>query len=151
MPYSQRSAAELKTCDPRLVKLFTRVEAFFDNTIVDGIRTVEQQRKNVAAGLSQTMDSKHLPDPETGLSDALDAIPYFKGFDWDHTPPVPQGFTLFDVQQLFFAGFVLGVAAMSKDILGTATIRYGGDWNQNGDLRDNHFNDLDHFELHEEE
>lgn len=148
--YSNRSVTELSTCDRKLVQLFQRVlSSGFDHTIVDGIRTLEQQRKNVVAGLSQTMDSKHLPNSRTGLSDAVDVIPFFPNFDWDHTPPVPSDFNLFSVQQIFFAGYVLGIAAMSKDILGGSTIRYGGDWNQNHDLRDNHFNDLDHFELHD--
>lgn len=151
MPYSNRSKLELATADPRLVALFNRVENVFDNTIVDGIRTVEQQRKNVQAGLSKTMDSAHLPDA-SGKARAVDAIPYFPGFDWDHTPSIPDSIkTLFDLQQIFFAGFVLGVASQSADILKGASIRYGGDWDMSHDLRHNHFQDLDHFELHDAE
>ena len=41
-----------------------------------------------------------------------------------------------------FAGFVMGIATgMGIDI------RWGGDWNQNDQVKDNKFDDLPHFEV----
>ena len=42
----------------------------------------------------------------------------------------------------YFAGYVRGVAAgMGIDI------RWGGDWDSDGEVKDNSFDDLPHFEL----
>ena len=40
-----------------------------------GVRTIEEQEANVAAGRSQTMRSKHLPQ-EDGYSQAVDVVAY---------------------------------------------------------------------------
>lgn len=44
-------------------------------TIVCTLRTVEEQRRNVAHGVSWTMNSKHLPQPPEGKSWAIDLVP----------------------------------------------------------------------------
>lgn len=114
-----------------LIRLFEHVVQVFDCTVLTGIRTIEQEKKYVASGLSKTMNSKHLPQKD-GLSHAVDVAPYPQ--NWD----VPA----WEKDQILFAGFVLGVA----NEMGIA-IRWGGDWNGNKDVLDNTFNDLDHFEL----
>ena len=43
---------------------------------------------------------------------------------------------------LYFAGMVMGIAK-AKGI----GLRWGGDWNQNTELKDNGFDDLPHFEI----
>jgi peptidoglycan L-alanyl-D-glutamate endopeptidase CwlK len=73
---------------------------------------------------------------------AIDAGPYFKELrntDWDDH----LAFSL-------FAGHVLAVAKFlfaSGEI--THQLIWGGDWNSNGRNADQHFNDLNHFELTE--
>lgn len=47
--------------------------------IVDTIRTIEEQRVNVAKGVSWTLHSKHLPQPQSqppGKAWAYDLVPY---------------------------------------------------------------------------
>lgn len=44
----------------------------------DGLRTLEQQREYVRAGVSLTLASKHLPQPD-GFGHAVDLVPYVNG------------------------------------------------------------------------
>lgn len=54
------SRARLETCVEPIQRLMDEVVKDFDCTILEGERSVEQQRRNVARGVSKTMDSKHL-------------------------------------------------------------------------------------------
>ena len=74
---SKRSKDRLKGVHPDLVAV---VERAIELTGVDfgvtcGVRTIEEQEANVAAGRSQTMRSKHLPQ-EDGYSQAVDVVAY---------------------------------------------------------------------------
>lgn len=122
--FGKQSLKNLEGVDAHLVELFNRVVEHFDCAILSGVRTAEHQKELVAAGLSQTLNSRHL----TG--DAVDVAPY--PIDWH------------DITRFYlFGGYVLGVASQ----LGVR-VRWGGDWNGNLDTRDNgDFDDLVHFEL----
>lgn len=74
---SQRSLDRLEGVHPDLV---TVVKDAINYTNVDfgvtcGLRTVEEQEKLVAAGKSQTMNSKHIPQDD-GYSHAVDLVAY---------------------------------------------------------------------------
>lgn len=129
MPYySDSSMEQLETCHPLLQRVFFEVIKHFDCTIIEGARTEEKQRENVEKGVSQTMDSKHIPG-EDGWSHAVDAIPY--PIDWGDRE-----------RMTFFAGQVIGTAIQMG-----IRIRWGGDWDQDTEVKDNKFDDLVHFEL----
>ncbi len=99
----------------------------YDCTIICGHRTKEQQEKAYKDGNSKVQfpHGRHNKKP----SNAVDVAPY--PIDWNDR----DRFHL-------FAGFVLGIAAsMGK------TLRWGGDWDMDKDLKDNKFDDLVHFEL----
>ena len=137
--YSQRSASELATVDVRLQNLFNFVLKFWDHTIIDGIRTIAEQEKNVARGVSKTMDSKHLSGR------AIDAMPY--PINWDKiekglaaVKKVEGGMEV--LEAYMFQGFVAGVAAHMG-----INIRQGVDWNSNRQFEDQSFNDIPHTEL----
>ena len=49
-----------------------------DFTVTDGVRTKEEQRENVRSGVSQTMKSKHLIQPD-GWGHAVDLVPWING------------------------------------------------------------------------
>lgn len=72
---SQRSIERLDGVDDRLVDVVCRAIEIttVDFGVSEGLRTVETQRQYVAAGKSQTMDSKHL----TGH--AVDLMAYING------------------------------------------------------------------------
>lgn len=63
--------------------------------VIDTLRTPEEQAINIAKGVSWTTNSKHLPQPESGKSLAIDVAPYavyeLHGPDklqWDGNDPV---------------------------------------------------------------
>jgi len=60
--FSQRSENNLKGVNPDLVKIVRRALQLspVDFGVTEGLRTVERQRQLVAAGKSQTMNSRHI-------------------------------------------------------------------------------------------
>jgi hypothetical protein len=135
--YSASSVVKLNTCDPRLQKIFNEVIKRFDHTVLEGHRGKEAQDAAHAAGKSKLKwpNGKHNSLP----SKAIDVVPveYSNGkvkIDWN------------DVKRIcYFAGIVMATA-QSMGI----GLRWGGDWDQDTELKDNSFNDLVHFELTED-
>ena len=77
---SQRSLDRLKGVDPRLVAVVNRAIQLssVDFAVTEGLRTVETQKKYVAAGKSQTMKSKHIDGK------AVDLVAYVDGaISWE--------------------------------------------------------------------
>jgi len=72
---SQRSLDELNGVDPRLVAVVKRAIQLttVDFGVTEGLRSLETQRKYVAAGKSQTMKSKHIDGK------AVDLVAYVNG------------------------------------------------------------------------
>lgn len=77
---SQRSLGRLVGVHPDLVAVVKQamLRTPVDFTVVEGGRTIARQRENVARGVSQTMDSYHLPQAD-GLSHAVDLAPLIDG------------------------------------------------------------------------
>jgi peptidoglycan LD-endopeptidase CwlK len=77
---SQRSLSRLDRVHPALVVVVKRaIEVTkIDFGVIQGVRTLEQQKANVEAGRSQTMNSKHLPQDD-GYSHAVDLMAYVNG------------------------------------------------------------------------
>ena len=128
--FSKSSKAKLKTCDGRLQILADVVVDTFDCTVVCGHRPELEQDLAYARGKSKLKfpESKHNVYP----SIAIDLAPYIAG----------QGISWDESQCYYFAGYVLGIA----NVLGLK-LRWGGDWNQDHNIKDQDFNDLVHFEL----
>jgi len=125
--FSEKSLAKLATCDPLLQRVLHEVVQNFDCTILEGHRDKDRQNQMVAEGKSQVRwpDGKHNTVP----SCAVDVTPY--PIQWDDRE-----------RQTLFAGYVLATAkAMGINL------RWGGDWDQDTEVRDNTFDDLVHFEL----
>jgi peptidoglycan L-alanyl-D-glutamate endopeptidase CwlK len=137
--FSQRSLDNLKGVDNRLVQVMQKAIECVDFTVLGGLRSVEQQRQNVANGLSKTMNSRHLPD-EQGVGHAVDAAPYPER--WDDTRSAKL--TQYEADMVHFAGMVRGIAFMMG-----IPLRYGGDWNSDEKDVGTGFRDLDHFEIPE--
>ncbi|WP_313387563.1 M15 family metallopeptidase [Achromobacter aegrifaciens] len=77
---SQRSQTRLAGVHPDLVEIVKLAiqRTPVDFTVVEGVRTVAQQREYVARGASQTMSSYHLPQAD-GLGHAVDLAPLVAG------------------------------------------------------------------------
>jgi len=129
--FSTTSRSRLEGVHPALVQLAYGVLSHIDCAVVYGVRTPAEQQALFDKGLSKTLDSKHLIQPD-GWAHAIDLAPYVNGaIPWDKSPYFYN-----------LHGVVLTVA----DIQGT-TIRWGGDWDSDGDFNDQTFMDLVHFEL----
>lgn len=142
--FGRESEANLQQVHPDLVRLMREVIKHWDCKIVDGVRTLAEQKRNVAQGVSQTMNSKHLPQ-EDNLSHAVDVMPW--PIDW---AAIEKGLAavkhadggLQVLEAYAFQGFVAGMAAAMG-----ISIRQGIDWNRNRDFADQSFHDIPHVEL----
>ena len=130
--FGKASLEKLATCDPLLQRLFGEVVKHFDCVVLCGHRGEREQTAAVKAGNSKTPypKSKHNSMPSKGI----DVGPYErpeKPIDWD------------DIHRIcMFSGFVLGVAKLMN-----ISVRWGGDWDRDTQLKDNTFDDLVHFEI----
>ena len=121
---SKRSEDRLLGVHPALVKVVRRALELStcDFSVIEGVRTVEQQKKYVAEGKSKTMNSRHL----TGH--AVDLYPVGKPIPWEQCKDIAKA--------MFAASSELNIK-----------IRWGGDWDMDGDSKDESFYDGPHFEL----
>ena len=74
---SQRSMDRLEGVHPAMTAVVERAIQLtdIDFGVTQGVRTLDEQKANVAAGRSQTMQSKHLLQ-QTGFSHAVDVVAY---------------------------------------------------------------------------
>lgn len=125
--FSARSKTNLATCHPDLQRLFNEVIKTHDCTILEGHRNAKRQNEAYMSGLSKLKfpNSKHNRFP----SHAVDVVPY----------PIDFG----DLGRIYQFGFFVVDLAKKMGI----KIRWGGDWDMDGDTKDQKFNDLVHFEI----
>lgn len=123
--------------DPRLVHLVTAVGDRRDCLVLEGDRSLEAEKANIAAGTSHLTDPMNclhvINPPARPLALAVDFAPY--PLDWR----ARERFIL-------FAGYVYAVA----DEIGVS-IRWGGDWDDHERAaernRPGQLDDLVHFEV----
>lgn len=118
------------TLHPKLKKVVDEMLQYMDLTLISGYRTKEQQELLFREGKSklQYPQSKHNRYP----SIAVDVQPH----------PYPT-----DEKELWAAlGYMAGLARKIGETYGLE-IRWGGDWDRDGDLTDNDFDDLFHLEI----
>lgn len=125
--YSLRSRTKLDTAIPPMQLLFEAVLKERDHTILCGFRGPREQNEAYAANKSKVKfpHGKHNSYP----SMAVDAAPY--PIDWHDIP-----------RFYAFGEFVLKKAREMGMV-----VRWGGDWDMDGDYDDQIFNDLVHFEF----
>jgi len=106
MTLTARDIQRLSGVHPDMVRVITRAREHADFIVTEGMRTVERQRQLVAAGASQTMNSRHLTGHAVDLA-ALGA----GGVRWDWP--------------LYTA---IGAAVKRAAIEEQVAITWGGDW-----------------------
>lgn len=94
----QRSLAQLAGVHPKLVSVVKRAIALTsqDFTVQEGLRSIETQRLYVKRGVSKTMASKHLRQPD-GYGHAVDLVPWINGqprWEWDPIWAIAQAVDL---------------------------------------------------------
>lgn len=133
----KRSLEKLCGVDPRLINIVMRAIVLTkqDFSVTCGIRSREEQRKLYAQGRTKpgdivtwTLNSRHFPDAD-GYGRAVDLEPYPS--DW-------KDLSKFDAisKAMFQAAKDLGIK-----------IRWGADWDQDGNPRERGESDSPHFEL----
>jgi peptidoglycan L-alanyl-D-glutamate endopeptidase CwlK len=130
---SERSLKRLEGVEEDLVKVvhlaIKRTPVDFGVAWQGGLRTPEEQNQLFKDGYSKCDGHEKLSKHQFG--EAVDLQVYVGGTA---------------VQSEKMQCIVAGVIASCALELGI-TLRWGGDWDQDGDIRDNKFNDLYHFEL----
>lgn len=128
--FSSLSEQRLNGVAQPLQKIIRRAMEWqiMDFTVLNGLRSLEEQKEKVAKGYSKTMHSRHLPN-KNGLAEAADIAPY--PVNWQNKEAFHR-----------LAGIIQASAASFH-----IPIRWGGDWDGDNDTRDQTFIDLPHFEL----
>jgi len=121
--FGKRSKERLKGVKPELVNVLNELIKIMDVTIIEGLRTEERQKELVASGASKTKYSKHLEGK------AVDLAPY--PIDWE------------DRDRFHYMGGIIRGIAKQLNV----NVRWGGDWDSDGETKDNGFDDLVHVEL----
>ena len=121
--FGKRSRERLKGVNIKLQHILNQLVKIMDVTIIEGLRTESRQNELVAQGKSKTKYSKHLEGR------AVDLAPY--PIDWE------------DRERFHYMGGMLRGIAHEMDV----KIRWGGDWDSDGEIADNSFDDLVHVEL----
>ena len=121
--FGKTSRRRLKGVDTKLVNVLNELVKIMDVTIIEGLRSQERQDVLVAKGASKTRYSKHIQGK------AVDLAPY--PIEWE------------DRERFhYMGGMVRGIGQQLN-----VNIRWGGDWDSDGEIKDNSFDDLVHVEI----
>ena len=121
--FGKTSKKRLKGIDPKLVNVLNELIKIMDVTIIEGLRSKERQAELLEKGATKVKYSKHMEGK------AVDLSPY--PIDWENR----DGFH-------YVGGMIRGIAKQLN-----VKVRWGGDWDSDGDVKDNGFDDLVHVEI----
>lgn len=135
--FSPNSLKKLETCDERLQDVMHEVIQTEDCIILCGFRNQEDQTRAFDKGFSKTPwpKSKHNKLPK---SEAVDVLPY--PLDWRDRE------RMIAFSQVVYAA-VEKLNRSEKYKNDPIRIRWGGDFNQDGNLKNDSFVDMPHWEL----
>jgi peptidoglycan LD-endopeptidase CwlK len=139
MTLNPRSLTNLKGVHPDLVAIVTRAaeKCPREFTVIEGVRTQARQNELYAQGrtnkkgpiVTWTKTSNHFVNKKTGFGHAVDILP--APFDWKDTKPFNEV-----AEHMFAAAKYLGFG-----------LRWGADWDKDGNPRERGESDSPHFEL----
>ena len=121
--FGRKSKEKLKGVDAKLVNVANELIKLMDVTVIEGLRSQERQNELVAEGKSKTKFGKHV------AGKALDLAPY--PINWK------------DRERFHYMGGLIRGIGHSLGV----NIRWGGDWDSDGEIADNNFDDLVHVEI----
>jgi len=121
--FGKRSRKRLEGVDAKLVNVLNELIKIMDVTVIEGLRSAERQKELLAKGATKVKYSKHMEGK------AVDIAPY--PIDWE------------DRERFhYMGGMVRGIAKALN-----LKVRWGGDWDSDGEIKDNSFDDLVHIEI----
>ena len=121
--FGKRSKERLRGVDTRLVNVLNELIKIMDVTIIEGLRSKQRQEILLKEGKTKTKFSKHIEGK------AVDLAPY--PIDWEDRDRFH-----------YMGGMIRGIAKQLN-----VPVRWGGDWDGDGETKDNKFDDLVHFEI----
>lgn len=132
------SLKNLEGVHPDLIALVKDVMdlQIMDFRVNEGVRSLEKQKEYVAKGVSKTLKSKHLIQPD-GYGHAVDLYPFPVDMK-----AVNAGSWRENGRFALLAGMMLALAKKRG-----LTVVWGGDFDSDGEILDNTFTDFPHFEL----
>ena len=136
--FSNTSLKRMEKTHPDLRKVVLKAMSYqiIDFSVIEGVRTKDKQAAYVKAGVSKTMNSKHLLQAD-GYSHAVDLYPY---------PIDMKRVNRGDSTEIARFGVLAGIVAVAAKELGVS-IRQGWDWDGDGEALDHSFLDWPHVEL----
>ena len=123
--FGKRSRERLRGVKPELINVLNQLIKIMDVTIIEGVRSAKRQEELLEKGATKVKYSKHMEGK------AVDLAPY--PIDWKNR----DGFH-------YMGGMIRGIAKQLN-----VPVRWGGDWDSDGDVKDNGFDDLVHIEIKE--
>ena len=127
--FGKRSKNRLKGVKPELINILNELIKIMDVTIIEGARSEEKQKEYFAKGKSKidgvTKKGMHQ------LGKAVDLAPY--PINWK------------DSNKFYYMGGMIRGIAKQLNL----KVRWGGDWDSDGNIRDQKFMDLVHIEIRE--
>lgn len=126
-PLGARSLANLSTAHPVWTDIIQELSNYMNVTVLQGFRGKEEQNQAVKEGRSKTPwpESAHNTTP----SIAIDVVPY--PVDWN------------DVKRMSYMAGMIRMIGLKHGY----EVRWGGDWDSDGEVKDQTFHDLPHVEL----
>tara|TARA_R100001082_G_C4240046_1_gene106942 strand:- start:12 stop:392 length:381 start_codon:yes stop_codon:yes gene_type:complete len=121
--FGKRSKERLRGVDTKLVNVLNELIKIMDVTIIEGLRSEQRQEKLLKEGSTKTKFSKHIEGK------AVDLAPY--PIDWNDRDRFH-----------YMGGMIRGIAKQLN-----VNVRWGGDWDSDGETKDNQFDDLVHVEI----
>ncbi len=121
--FGKRSRKRLEGVDAKLVNVLNELIKIMDVTVIEGLHSAERQKELLAKGATKVKYSKELEGKR------VDIAPY--PIDWE------------DRERFhYMGGMVRGIAKALN-----LKVRWGGDWDSDGEIKDNSFDDLVHIEI----
>jgi peptidoglycan L-alanyl-D-glutamate endopeptidase CwlK len=125
--FGSRSKKRMKGLDSRLIDILDELIKIMDVTIIEGLRSAETQNKYYLDKKSKLDGYKKKSKHQTGR--AVDLAPY--PVNWK------------DTKRFYYMGGMIRGIAKERNI----KIRWGGDWDSDGETKDQTFMDLVHIEV----
>jgi len=136
--FGERSTTNLETCDERLQRVMRRAIGILDFSVIEGHRSIERQQRLFAEGKSKIDGVTQLGNHNHMPSRAVDILPY---------PAVVNGVNVWNDRDRFVN--LMGVVRACAHEEGVQ-LRFGWDWDGDGNAADQTFHDLPHVELAED-
>ena len=121
--FGKRSRDRLRGVDVRIINILNELIKIMDVTVIEGLRSADRQKELLAKGATKVKYSKHMDGK------AVDIAQY--PIDWK------------DSDRFHYMGGMIRSLAKQLNV----PIRWGGDWDSDGEVKDNGFDDLVHIEI----